>query len=220
MPCEGRGGFFMFTGVIKAIGVVEAFEQNSSILTISCPLFARLKPDLGASIAIDGVCLTVSHLTKDSTKTIGFDLGLETKSVSLLTHKKPLDLVNIEPALALGDPLDGHMVQGHVDGIGKLVSIKSVEQGALLTFSFEKNLAPYMIKKGSVAIDGVSLTINEIKGNTLSVCLVPHTMEHTTFKAKQVGCLVHIETDIVGRYIHGFYTQENSYPSLSEDIRS
>lgn len=201
----------MFTGIIKAIGTIQSYDPSSHILTVACPLFSNNSCTEGASIAIDGVCLTVSHFDQTRTNLIGFDLGTETRAVSLLAHKAPHEMVNVEPALLLGAPLDGHIVQGHIDGIGKLVSIDGMGQTSLLTFLAPRELMPYVVKKGSIAIDGVSLTVNDVKDETFCVCLVPHTIEHTAFKAKTPGCLVHIETDIVGRYLYHFYTHLPSY---------
>lgn len=209
----------MFTGIIKAVGTIKSFDQDVSVLTVACPLFAETKLMVGASIAIDGVCLTVSHLDGAQPNLIGFDLGQETINVTLLAHKKPGDIVNIEPALRLGDAIDGHMVQGHIDAIGHIESIKQIDQGCLLSVGFPPALAPYLVNKGSIAVDGVSLTVNEIRGHTIGICLVPHTIENTSFSAKKPGDFVHLETDIVGRYMHHFYSRGYSPASpLCKDL--
>lgn len=209
----------MFTGIIKAVGTIKSFDQDSSILMVECPLFAETTLVAGASIAIDGVCLSVSHLDETQANLIGFDLGQETIKVTLLAHKKPGDTVNIEPALRLGDAIDGHMVQGHVDAIGHIESIKQVNQGYQFSVCFPPTLTPYMVNKGSIAVDGISLTINEIQDHTISICLVPHTIEHTSLSAKKNGDLVHLETDIVGRYLHHFYSRGFSPASpLCKDL--
>lgn len=192
----------MFTGIIKGIGEVVAYDEASLVLTIMCPLFAERTPELGASIAIDGVCLTASHFEHSGHGLIGFDLGQETREVTLLANQRPNKAVNVEYALRLGDPLDGHMVQGHVDGIVELVAVDNADGRTTMQFRFQKNVAPFIVTKGSIAINGISLTVNHVEEDIFSVCLVPHTMAHTNLQFCQLGDLLHIETDIIGRYIH------------------
>lgn len=198
----------MFSGIIKSIGQVRSYDEANHRLTICCPLFTK-RGEIGASIAIDGVCLTVCHRDAADNNAIGFDLGTETRAVTTLARKLPGDIVNIEFSLCLGDAMDGHMVQGHVDGLGTLVATMSVSANLILQFKTPRNLLPYMVKKGSIAVNGVSLTINNIDNDTFSVCLAPFTIENTSFKNLEIGASVHIETDIVGRYLYQFATSPN-----------
>ncbi len=198
----------MFTGIIKALGSIKGFDQDSRVLTIRSPLFSSRTFLVGQSIAVDGVCLTVSHFTDSHPDEIGFDIGLETKNVSLLTKKSPGDMVNIEPALVLGDALDGHMVQGHVDGIAQLSEVHQDLEWSVFTFSYPQTLAPYIVKKGSITVDGISLTVNQLDETVFSVCLVPHTLANTTLGTKLPGAFVHIETDIIGRYVERISSQK------------
>lgn len=190
----------MFTGIIEAIGEVKSYDPSCSKLIIKSSLFKRKKVVLGASIAIDGVCLTASHFFDDE-ELIGFDLGQETKKLTLLGQKKPGDKTNIELSLRFGDPVDGHLVQGHVDAICELLSIDETEDGMILCFSLPKELKSLIAHKGAIAINGVSLTINHIAQEHFFICLVPHTIKNTTFNQSYARQLVHIETDIIGRYL-------------------
>ncbi|HXW52825.1 MAG TPA: riboflavin synthase [Myxococcota bacterium] len=194
----------MFTGIIKGIGEVSSYDQTSFVLCITCSQFANLKT-LGASVAINGVCLTVSHLDKKRPTTLGFDLGRETREVSLLKDLGPGALVNVELALAMGDPLDGHLVQGHVEGVAEIVWVEASENGKTMRFKCMPSLMAMIVPKGSIALDGVSLTVNQVVGDWFSVFLVPQTVRGTNFKTRSTGDLVHVETDIIGRYLHHFY---------------
>jgi riboflavin synthase len=205
----------MFSGIVKSIGMIRSFDETSSTLWVSCRLFSQEKLLAGASIAVDGVCLTVCQIDSSDVETIGFNLGKETKAITLLSNKRHGDLVNIEPSLRLNDSLDGHLVQGHVDAIVELLYRKELDDGQILRFLAPKEMLPFLILKGSVAIDGVSLTINEVINHEISVCLVPYTIKHTTLGSKKTNALMHMETDMVGRYLFHFYsnqlTKKDSY---------
>ena len=191
----------MFSGIIKATGIIEKSYEDSGSLFISSSLFSELPQSLGSSIAVDGVCLTVCGIEEQPVKTLKFNLGKETCAKTLLAQYKSSSVVNLEEALRLGDPLDGHLVQGHVDGLIKLVQKVDEADFCRMTFSFDESLDQLLVNKGSVAINGVSLTINEINGCTLSVGLVPYTLHHTSLRELKVGDWAHLETDIVGRYV-------------------
>lgn len=192
----------MFTGIVKEVGLIEAYDGSSSILWVSCPSFSEQKPKPGASIAINGVCLTVSHFDHAQPDRVGFDLGLETRRVTLLGQKKPGDVVNVEFPLSLGAFLDGHLVQGHIDSIAEVLSIEQLpSKDVLMRFSLPKACAHLVVLKGSIAVNGVSLTVNAVDEKSFFVCLVPHTVATTGFKHNKCGDFVHIETDIIGRYL-------------------
>jgi riboflavin synthase len=187
----------VFAGIIKSIGKITSNE--SSRLFIASDYFLENPIKKGASIAIDGVCLTACYFPDK--KTLGFDLGLETKKLTLLSQKEPGSFVNLEYSLCLGDPIDGHLVQGHVDAQAEILNIYNSQESKIFTLSLPSQIKTLITHKGSIAINGVSLTVNNIKEDSFSVCLVPFTMENTTFSHSQVGQLVHIETDIIGRYL-------------------
>lgn len=200
----------LFTGIIKSTGTIDSFGSGRSSINIKSNLFINTKINLGGSVAIDGVCLTATHFYPSSPDIIGFDLGDETRKITLLAKKSINDLVNIEPALLAGEPLDGHIVQGHIDSIATLVDIKSNEHGKNLTFKVSDKTSCLIVHKGSITIDGVSLTINKIEGVLFEVCLVHHSIKHTTFDNCKIDQQVHIETDIIGRYLQKFSTLESN----------
>lgn len=195
----------MFTGIIKELGEVISYDAAAFRLRIRCPLFKNIK--LGASIAINGVCLTASSFDAE-TFTVSFDIGQETREKSLITKFKEGRHVNVELALSLGDAIDGHLVQGHVDATSELIKIDTVDNGTVLRFRTQRDVLNLIVQKGSIAIDGVSLTVNETAKDWFSVCLVPYTILHTSFKDYREGDFVHLETDIVGRYLYHFYRRE------------
>ncbi|MFB5626928.1 MAG: riboflavin synthase [Nitrosarchaeum sp.] len=192
----------MFTGIIEGIGKVEKISKNtqnrSAIqMTVNLGKHARgLK--IGQSVALNGVCLTATKLSKSNCI---FEMIEETTSKTDLGNLKPGDIVNIERSLKAGDRLEGHFVLGHVDGVGTIKKIQHKPKEIQVWFEIPKKLSKYVVKKGSIAVDGISLTVVDVKGSLASVCLIPHTMEITNFKTKNVGDKLNIETDILGKYI-------------------
>lgn len=193
----------MFTGIIVASGRVCKNDANSHELAISAPVFLASPPKLGQSIAIDGVCLSVKMIDTRNAL-VSFDLGRETRELTLLTDYKIGQEVNIEFPMALGDRLDGHIVQGHVDALGKLSEIRANDHEYTMVFSIPSKLLPYVVQKGSIAINGVSLTINAVLDHQFEVCLIPLTLEKSNLGKLKVGDAAHIETDIIGRYVEKF----------------
>jgi riboflavin synthase len=189
----------MFTGIVQTMGVVRSIRQGSTAarLALDAPQLAR-PIAAGSSIAVNGVCLTVAD--SDDSR-IEFDVIPETLSRSTLNNLHPGARVNLEKALRAGDPLDGHMVQGHVDGLARLHDLRSGPGGHLLTFRVDAELIAYIIPKGSIAIDGVSLTIATVEADTFTVALIPTTLGVTTLSTLKVGDHVNIETDILARTI-------------------
>jgi riboflavin synthase len=153
---------------------------------------------LGDSIAVSGVCLTAISL---GDRGFAADVSNETLSHTTLGQLKAGDPVNLEKALRLADRLGGHLVSGHVDGVGRVVSITPDARSQRWTFEVPANLARYIAAKGSVCIDGTSLTVNEVAGNRFGVNLIPHTVEHTAFHARRAGDAVNIEVDVIARYV-------------------
>jgi len=192
----------MFTGIIEGIGKIEKISKNtknrSAIqMTVNLGKYAKgLK--IGQSVALNGVCLTATKLTKSNCI---FEMIEETTNKTDLGNLKPGDIVNIERSLKTGDRLEGHFVLGHVDGVGTIKKIQNKPKEVQVWFEVPKELSKYVVKKGSIAVDGISLTVVDIKNNLASVCLIPHTIEITNFKTKNVGDKINIETDILGKYI-------------------
>lgn len=201
----------MFTGIIENIGKVPTPVQGKGTLSIDVSL-TDVKP--GESIAVNGVCLTVTRVTENK---IWFDLSRETLTRTTLGRLKSGDVVNLEQALRLGDRIGGHLVTGHVDGKGRIVGIKKTAgtpmsnwagtpisnwgEGKEMVILFPAELKKYIIKKGSVAMEGVSLTVAEVFGNRVSVALVPYTLNQTNLGKKRIGEEVNIEVDILARYL-------------------
>ena len=192
----------MFTGIIEGVGKIEKISKNtknrSAIqMTVNLGKYAKgLK--IGQSVSLNGVCLTATKLTKSNCI---FEMIEETTNKTDLGNLKPGDIVNIERSLRTGDRLEGHFVLGHVDGVGTIKKIQNKPKEVQVWFEVPKEISKYVVKKGSIAVDGISLTVVDIKNNLASVCLIPHTIEITNFKTKNVGDKVNIETDILGKYI-------------------
>ncbi len=192
----------MFTGIIEGQGTIARIEntgQGSHVAIDSDFLLDRTK--IGDSLAINGACLTAVRIEKNR---FYVDISPETLEKSTLSSIKINDRVNIERAMRLSDRLDGHLVSGHIDGTGRLANVTRKGNAIILCFSVGKNLAGYMIKKGSVAVDGVSLTINECDPTGFEVSIIPHTAGLTTLDRLKTGDLVNIETDMIGKYIERF----------------
>lgn len=190
----------MFTGIIQSVGRIARLEPRGGDvrLHVDSADLDLTDVQLGDSIAVSGVCLTAVTLEP---RGFGADVSNETLSLTTLGGLKPGDPVNLEKALRLADRLGGHMVSGHVDGLGKVVSITPDGRSQRWTFEVPAALARYIAAKGSICIDGTSLTVNEVSGFRFGVNLIPHTVEHTAFRAKRAGDAVNIEVDVVARYI-------------------
>jgi len=192
----------MFTGIVEGIGKVKKISKatkNRSAIQMIVDLGKHGKGlKTGQSVALNGVCLTVTKLSKTECT---FEMIEETTKKTDLGNLKLGGIVNIERSLKVGDRLEGHFVLGHVDGVGIIKKIQKKPKEVQIWFEIPKNLSKYVVKKGSIAIDGISLTVVEIKNNLASVCLIPHTMQITNFKTKNIGDKINIETDILGKYI-------------------
>ncbi len=153
---------------------------------------------IGQSVALNGVCLSVTKISKNK---CSFEMIDETIKKTDLGNLKIGGIVNIERSLKVGDRMEGHFVLGHVDGVGIIKKIEKKPKEVKLWFEIPKKLSKYVVKKGSIALDGISLTVVDVKKNNASVCLIPHTMNVTNFNSKKVGDKINIETDILGKYI-------------------
>jgi len=189
----------MFTGLVEGIGTVKAIQKvgRDMILTI-VPPFETSECRVGESISVDGVCLTVTGIKSGA---ISMDVSEESISRSTLGTLRQGSKVNIERALKLSDRLDGHLVLGHVDGIGRIIGKIPRQRSWTYRISMDAELTRYTVEKGSIAIDGISLTINKCFAYGVEVNIIPKTAEATTLEGKGAGDLVNIETDIIGKYI-------------------
>jgi riboflavin synthase len=153
---------------------------------------------LGQSVALNGVCLTVTGIDKSK---CDFEMIEETTKKTDLGNLKTNGIVNVERSLKVGERLEGHFVLGHVDGVGVIKKIEKKPKEVQIWFEVPKNLARFVVQKGSIAIDGISLTVVDVKKNLASVCLIPHTIDVTNFSTRKVGDKINIETDILGKYL-------------------
>ncbi len=192
----------MFTGIVEGIGKVEKIKKstkNRSAIQMTVNLGQNAKGlKIGQSVALNGVCLTV---TKKLQNKCNFEMIDETTKKTDLGNLREGSIVNIERSLKAGERLEGHFVLGHVDGTGIIKKILKKPKEVQVWFEVPKSLSKYVVKKGSIAIDGISLTVVDVKKNLASVCMIPHTIDVTNFKTKNVGDKVNIETDILGKYI-------------------
>ncbi|EAI3337918.1 riboflavin synthase [Campylobacter upsaliensis] len=180
----------MFNGLIREIAKVKFYQNN--ILSLN----AKYRPKIGDSIAVNGACLSVISVQKD-----GFELELSKESRMHLALENLKDRVHIEPALRYKDRIDGHLMQGHIDGLGVLEKIVPNENGLDFYLSLPSHLMPLMANKGSIGVDGVSLTINEVFISQIRLTLIPLSLKDTLFKEYKIGRRIHIESDLLARYI-------------------
>jgi riboflavin synthase len=204
----------MFTGIIEELGVVTSLIRGSQAgkLTISVSRdFANIK--VGESVAINGVCLTVTGIRRNF---IEFDISSETLKKSSLSELKIGDKVNLEKALLVSGRLGGHMVTGHVDGVGEIRNKIDLGKGFELHVSIPSELLRYLVPKGSIALDGVSLTIADLRNALLVASVVPHTVRSTNLGAKNIGDRVNIEVDVLSKYIERHLKKEMN-KGITED---
>jgi riboflavin synthase len=189
----------MFTGIVESLGTVTAIEDQGDALrlTIESPEVLD-DATLGASIAVNGCCLTI---TEHDTLTWTADLMAETLAKTSLAGVAPGDRVNLERAMSAHGRLGGHIVQGHVDGVGTILRREPSEHWEVVTISLPADLARYLVNKGSITVDGISLTVVEARRDEFTVSLIPETLARTTLGFKQVGDLVNLEADIIAKHV-------------------
>ena len=190
----------MFTGIVKRLGIIEEIliKNDSGRIIISIEDNFEQKIKIGDSIAVNGTCLTVSKI---SNKNYFFDVLSETFSKTNLKDLKSGNKVNLESGLAVGDILGGHIVTGHIDCTGSVTEIKEINRDWKFTFSLPKEFIILLVMKGSITVDGVSLTVAEITDKTFSVYIIPHTFENTIFSNYDIGKKVNLEMDLLGKYV-------------------
>jgi len=196
----------MFTGLIEGLGKVSEIRRSRSDMRVSIvPSFDARDCKIGESVSVNGVCLTVTEAREGS---LSMDVSGETLSRSTLTFLKVGDTVNLERALRLTDRLGGHLVSGHVDGIGTIIKKEPSGQSWGIRVRIEEALSRYLIEKGSIAVDGVSLTINACGNDFFEVNIIPQTGVATTLLTKKTGDPVNIETDLIGKYVEKLFYRE------------
>ena len=192
----------MFTGIITGTGKIQKIDnttKNRSAIKLKVDLGKNSKGlMIGQSVALNGVCLSVTKISKNI---CSFEMIDETMKKTDLGNLKVGSLINIERSLKIGERLEGHFVLGHVDGVATITKIEKKQKEVKIWFRIPKKLAKYIVQKGSIALDGISLTLVDVKKDLASVCLIPHTIKITNFRTKKIGDKLNIETDILGKYI-------------------
>ena len=192
----------MFTGIVEGLGTIKKFDKKTKTRSA-----AKMKVDLGRyakglkvghSVAINGVCLTVTKISKNQAE---FEMIDETLKKTDLCTLELGDKVNIERSMKVGERMEGHFVLGHIDGTGKIIKIEKMPKEIKFWIELPKDLVKQIVKKGSIAIDGISFTTVDVVKNKISVCIIPHTMKITNLGLKKIANKVNIETDILGKYI-------------------
>jgi riboflavin synthase len=205
----------LFTGIIETMGIIQDLRRVNSagLLTLSAPLFSSdLK--VGDSVAVNGVCLTAVRCVGES---FSFDLSSETLARTSFARVKKGTRVNLERALLVGSRMGGHFVQGHVDAVGCLNSAVANGEGSQMTIEFPRELERYLVSKGSVAVDGISLTIAALRDNRFTLALIPHTLHETNLGFLRPGDPVNLEVDILAKYLERFF-QLDLAPGRSHDM--
>jgi len=188
----------MFTGLIEDVGTVRALSRTpkGARIHVACSFAAEVKR--GDSVAVDGACLTAIDL---GAQTFGAEISNESLARTTLGTLVPGATVNLERALAVGERLGGHYVLGHVDAVGRVTAVVDLGDARRVDIEFPASLAPLIVEKGSIAIDGISLTVNEVSTNSFWVAIIPETQQRTTLATKRPGAAVNLEGDILGKYV-------------------
>lgn len=209
----------MFTGLIEELGIVKAIQSGAKSIQLTITAKKVLEDvKIGDSIAVNGTCLTVVRYNQHD---FTADVMPETVKRTVLSQLKIGDVVNLERTLALGDRFGGHIVSGHIDGIGTILSMTKDDNAIVVKIKVADHLLRYIIEKGSVAIDGISLTVVEVADSYFSVSLIPHSAQMTTLGKKAVGDIVNIENDIIGKYVErllNLSVKEEKRTSISMDF--
>ena len=204
---------FMFTGIVEEIGIVKSleFKANGAKIVIGCQKVVE-DVKIGDSIAIDGVCQTVIAFNSSE---FSAEISDETLKVTTLGNLKSGNTVNLESALTLSSRLGGHIVSGHVDCMGKFINLEKLSDFYNLQFEIPEEQEKYVVYKGSITINGVSLTVANIVDNIVSVAIIPHTYNNTSLKDLKLGQDVNIETDILGKYVEKFLSAKDNKKGIS-----
>ncbi len=201
----------MFTGIVEGMGVLEEMRQQpGGARARICTPEAWARPASGSSLAVNGACLTVVAWDGPCFLT---DLSGETLARTTFGTMRPGDRVNLERPLTLGAPLGGHLVTGHVDGVGTVIGHRAEGEGAVMRLRAPRDLAPLLVFKGSIAVDGVSLTVAALAEDEFDVALIPFTLRHTTLGARRPGDAVNLEADLLGKYVARLLTRLDRLPA-------
>ena len=195
----------MFTGIIESLGTVQEIKKDKDNVHITIESLITNELKIDQSVAHNGICMTVVSIDKNfyTVTAIG-----ETIKKTNLSHLKVGDSINLERAMKLGDRLDGHIVQGHVDQVGTCIVAKETNGSWYYTFEYDETIGNITIEKGSITVNGVSLTVVDSRKNEFSVAIIPYTYEHTNFNSFKIGTKVNLEFDLIGKYISKLYSNK------------
>jgi riboflavin synthase len=208
----------VFTGIVEGLGTVKSLTRAAGGMRMGIRAdFPINQVKMGDSIAVSGTCLTIVDFQNNI---LGVDVAPETLSKTTLGRAKVGDRVNLEQALRFGDRLGGHLVSGHVDGVGVLKTKQPVANAILFTFGVPEALSHYIVKKGSIAVDGISLTVNACNKTSFEVSIIPHTAKITTMGFTEAGDPVNIETDMIGKYVESFTRPFSEIETRAKDTGS
>ena len=203
----------MFTGIVEEIGTIEGISINGSSNVIQISANKVLEGTvIGDSIAVNGVCLTVTDISNNS---FNADIMPETLNRTYMKNLHKGDKVNLERAMLIGSRFGGHVVSGHIDGIGKITDIASNDNAVWYTIESSREILYYIVEKGSVALDGISLTVAYVDDRCFKVSIIPHTRSQTILGYKRIGDFINIENDIYGKYINKFWTEQQKVEKKS-----
>lgn len=207
----------MFTGIIEDVGKVKNIEKKGAFGRITVETALSLEAvKIGDSIAVNGACLTATHI---SGRSFSADVSEETLNVTTLGGLRPGDSVNLELALTLSKPLGGHLVTGHVDGVGFIRRKTTRGENLVIEIAAPGGIMPQIVKKGSITVDGISLTVADLLIDGFTVAIIPHTLEKTNLLAKGEGTKVNLETDLIGKYVERYFSTRSS-SRITEDFLS
>lgn len=213
-----KKGACMFTGIVECTAEVRKVQNKGEgkEITLGCPKDFLKAVKIGDSIAVNGACQTVTSFNADS---FVFFSSLQTLELTNLGALKTGSVVNLEKALLLNQRLDGHIVSGHIDGTGVVNEVKKQQEGYLFSFTVPEHLLETLVKKGSIAVDGISLTLYDLQDKLATISVIPLTYQETTLSHRKKGDLINLESDVLGKYVVNFLKQQNN-KSNSEDNQS
>ncbi|MEF9475102.1 MAG: riboflavin synthase [Candidatus Mariimomonas ferrooxydans] len=205
----------MFTGLIESTGRIISLRKQGNGIKLTLRPESDMELKIGDSVSVNGVCLTAVKTEKD----IAFEISPETMRSSNLGEMKANARVNLEQALSLTDRLGGHIVTGHVDGIGSIIDKKRIGEYTFYTFEASSEILKYTVKKGAIAVDGISLTVTGLDDRSFSAAIIPHTLAVTNIGDKGIGDKVNLEVDIIGKYVEKFMNRQNTDLKLMELLK-
>ena len=195
----------MFTGIITHKGHFQSYRQGKSEIVISVPLLTS-QMKIGDSLSVNGVCLS---LTRKDKRTLSFFISEETRRLTTLGNLRRGEMINLELPLTLSEPLGGHLITGHIDRTEKVVKILKKKEGTRMVFTLNEDIRPFIIKKGSVSVNGVSLTIADLSTSSFEVEIIPITLKNTNISLLKVGSQANIECDMIGKYVYNWWSKQS-----------